>query len=162
MVVYVAQFVLACARRGQMAKLNARRIFKSSIPIGTLAFFTLLVAFHLYHRPIKLGNLQHVKWQAYDIVSPGNVTTSTSPTNPSNGSADWWDVEDNNSQPVSTSFRLDIWNPLTPHRTGSRYHISLRLHVDSDQIKTSPSVTEIAIRPCLFPPGLLSYCNPRE
>jgi hypothetical protein len=114
-----------------MAWFNPRRIFKSSIPIGTFTFFVLLVTFHLYHRPIALGNLQHLGWQAHDIVAFGNVTVPSGskpappPTRPSNESTDWWNVEDNDPQPVSTSFRLDIWNPLTPHRTGSGYHILL-------------------------------------
>jgi len=113
-----------------MAKFDARRCFKSSIPVGTFTFFVLLVTFHLYYRPITLGNLQHVGWQAYDVVAFGNVTipsgsNSAPPSTKPNKSTDWWDVEDNDSKPASTSFRLDVWNPLTPHRTGSGCHIFL-------------------------------------
>lgn len=113
-----------------MPKFNLRRVLKSSIPLGTFTFFTLLVTFYLYRRPIALGNLQHLGWQAYDIVSFGNVTLplqSQQPGGskpPSNASTDWWDVEEDEKEPTPSSFRLDVWNPLTPHHTGCKRHAS--------------------------------------
>lgn len=107
-----------------MIKLNLRRILKSSVPIGTFTLFATLITFHLYGGPISLGNLQHIGWQAYDIVAPAN-TSLLPPARPpaasdssTNSSTDWWDVEDVATEPNPTSFRLDVWNPLTPHHTG--------------------------------------------
>lgn len=149
-----------------MAQFNARRVLKSSIPIATFIFFTILVTFHLYYRPVSLGNLQHIGWQAYDIVSFGNVTVLP-PSKPAQGpgsppndtSPDWWEVENEEKEPGPTSFRLDVWNPLTPHHTGRKLCLPVEIICMS---LTSLLVTEIAVKSCLFDPDLVSYCNPRK
>ena len=104
-----------------MLRFSHRLILKRSLPITCYVLFVLLLSFLFYAEPRALGSLQHIGWQAFDIVSLKPVTpqSPTTPSGPTKGnSTDWWDLEDNNVEPPPTSLPLDIWNPLLSHHTG--------------------------------------------
>ncbi len=104
-----------------MVRFSHRLILKRSLPIACYVLFFLLLTFLFYGKPRALGKLQHIGWQAFDIVSLNPVTTE-SPTKPSvptkGNSTDWWEVEDDGVEPPPTSLPLDVWNPLLSHHTG--------------------------------------------
>jgi hypothetical protein len=101
-----------------------RRAAKSAIPLTCFALFAILLTFYLFDKPIPLWKLQRLGWQSFDLVSFENFNSSSGPSQrplPPNNETDWWDVEDDATEALSpTSFRLDVWNPLIPHRTGCR------------------------------------------
>ncbi|KAG8961718.1 hypothetical protein FRC03_005045, partial [Tulasnella sp. 419] len=75
-------------------------------------------------------------------IAPGQPTKQTGNGGGNGTGHEWWDdpVEDAGETPASVSLPLTVWSPLLPHHTG---------------------LTEIAIMPCLVPPSLGDFCNPR-
>lgn len=138
-------------------RINFRRIAKSSVPVACYTLFAVLLTFYLFEKPVPLGNLQHLGWQAFDIVSFANVTAGSGSKGaevPPQSETDWWDVGTGTEEAVGpTSFRLDVWNPLTPHRTGCTYEflpacvcLSLRMccmryHSDGNRSQALPLPT---------------------
>jgi hypothetical protein len=94
--------------------------------------FSLLLTwiFVLYQPSPGPGELQHMGWQAWELVSnpnKGSVDQHTSNGTVDSGSktpvqegVDWWNVTVEDNGVDTTSFPLDKWLPLLPHDTGCK------------------------------------------
>nr|XP_019008286.1 uncharacterized protein I206_06841 [Kwoniella pini CBS 10737]OCF47067.1 hypothetical protein I206_06841 [Kwoniella pini CBS 10737] len=108
---------------------------RSFLPIIALIllFSFGLISYSLLGQFKSPANKQHLGWQSWDIIE---FTTSSNSEN----ELDLGIGNDDNYTTLSASIPLDNWDPLALHTTG---------------------LTEIAVKPCYFPPYLFpSYCAP--
>jgi len=98
----------------------------SAVFATTAAIILLLTyIFVLYQPSFGPGGLQKVGWQSWDLVidtiknhSTGSPATPASDDKP----VDWWNVSSPEDTIDTTSFPLDVWQPLLPHAdTGRKY-----------------------------------------
>jgi hypothetical protein len=134
--------------------------------MATVLVFAAILTyiFTLYHPPPSgPARSQRIGWQSWDIVmfgskksddtkgtsgvSTGGAGTGTgtgsgsgtSKQNETNSTVDWWEQPDQTPAENYQSLPLDIWAPLLNHHTG---------------------LTDIAIKPCYFPPWMVDFCWP--
>lgn len=126
----------------EMASFTIFRVgrFLRSIMVPTIAVigfsFLLTFVFVLYQPTPGPGSIQHLGWQAWDIVTETNgnsndtlldISNETVPAPSGQDSGvDWWDVTTANTGAADlSSLPLDVWDPLMPHDTGCKlYYIA--------------------------------------
>nr|XP_018265265.1 uncharacterized protein I303_01625 [Kwoniella dejecticola CBS 10117]OBR87423.1 hypothetical protein I303_01625 [Kwoniella dejecticola CBS 10117] len=83
---------------------------------------------------------QHLGWQAWDIVESSSSSAGGTSGDEVLDTGDGSSTSTNTNGTMGASIPLDNWDPLALHTTG---------------------LTEIAVKPCYFPPYLFpSYCAP--